>query len=54
MLSPSQREFKAKGGLSIDLEEVLELMTLSYKERAEDIFPYFSVKEWTIARESRA
>ncbi len=48
MLSSSQKEFEAKGDLIIGLEEVLELMFLTSKKRAEEIFPYFSVNEWVV------
>lgn len=47
MLSNSLKDFEAKGDLIVELEEVLELMKLTYKARAEAIFPYFSVDEWT-------
>lgn len=54
MLSISRKEFKAKGDLTIGLKEILELMLLTSKERAEEIFPYFSVKEWIVNRRNGA
>lgn len=45
-LSNNLQEFQANGDLTIELEEVLKLMSLTCLDRAEDIFPYFSVKEW--------
>ncbi len=48
MLSSSRKEYEAVGDLIMGLEEILELMALTYKERAEEIFPYFSVNEWVV------
>ena len=53
ILSSCRKEFIAKGDLIIGLEEVLKLMSLTYKERTEEIFPYFSINEWLVERESR-
>lgn len=46
-LSSSRNEFEAKDDLIIELKEVLQLMSLTHIERAEEIFPYFSVEQWT-------
>ena len=48
MLSSSRKEFEAKDDLVMGLEEILELMALTPKERVEEIFPHFSVNEWAL------
>lgn len=45
-LSESETAFEAGGDLVIELEEVLKLMSLSYKDRSQELFPDFSIKKW--------
>lgn len=51
-LSDSRRAFEAGGDLIIELEEVLELMSLSCKNRSQELLPDFRVKTWTSGRYS--
>lgn len=46
-LSNSRRAFEAEGDLIIELEEVLELMSLSSKNRSQELLPDFFIKKWT-------
>lgn len=47
ILSNSKMAFEAGGDLIIELEEVLELMSLSSKNRSQELLPDFFIKKWT-------
>lgn len=45
-LANTLQKFEAKNDLIVELEEILKLMSLTCSDRAEEMFPYFSVSEW--------
>lgn len=46
-LSKSESTLEAGDDLVIELEKILELMSLSYKDRSAELIPDFFIKKWT-------